>query len=280
MADRPQVFDFDPEFRTARCAFTITNQNPWATSPDARLYSARLRPESARQISVLFLLHGGFDTEATWTEYGRAHFILDNLLAMKKARPMIIVMLDGFATQRAPVANLDDRDGSRTAFEYDLLNEVIPFVETNYRIRPGRENRGITGLSMGGGQSLTIGLTHLEQLAWVGGMSASVAKRELVLGGVINDPKAVNRQLSFCGSPAPNPTEQCGRMRKWIRLSPSMASGTHLSRWKADTNGPCGGAAWRSFYLWYLRTESKSFSSAQPHSLGISQVSGADDYFL
>jgi enterochelin esterase family protein len=77
------------------------------------------------------------------------------------------------------------------------LCDVIPFVEKNYRIKSGRENRAITGLSMGGGQSLTIGLTHLKQFAWIGGMSAAVAKRQLVLAEVTKDPKVTNQQLKL-----------------------------------------------------------------------------------
>ena len=196
MADRPQIFDFDPGVPHGTVRLHNYESKSLGKLRRMRVYTPPGYDQSPRpKYPVLFLLHGGFDTEATWTEYGRAHFILDNLLAVKKARPMIIVMLDGFATRRSPVANLDDHAGSRTAFEDDLLNDVIPFVETHYRIRPGRENRGVMGLSMGGGQSLTIGLTHLERFAWVGGMSAAVAKRELVLGGVTNDPKVANHLL-------------------------------------------------------------------------------------
>jgi len=198
MADRPQIFDFDPGVPHGTVRLHDYASKSLGKLRRMRVYTPPGYDQSPHaKYPVLFLLHGGFDTEATWTEYGRAHFILDNLLAAKKARPMVVVMLDGFAMRSAPVPDPDDRVGSRTAFEDDLLNDVIPFVETNYRIRPGRENRGITGLSMGGGQSLTIGLTRLEQFAWVGGMSASVAKRELVLGGVINDPKMANRQLKL-----------------------------------------------------------------------------------
>jgi enterochelin esterase-like enzyme len=112
-------------------------------------------------------------------------------------------MLDGFATRNTSETNQVNRAGSSTAFEDDLLNDVIPFVEKNYRIKPGRENRAITGLSMGGGQSLTIGLTHLEQFAWIGGMSASVAKRELVLAEVTKVSKLANQQLKLVDQAQP-----------------------------------------------------------------------------
>jgi enterochelin esterase family protein len=146
---------------------------------------------------LLVLLHGGFDNEATWTEYGRAHFILDNLLAAKKAKPMLVVMLDGFASRTVQATSQMERSSGPTAFEDDLLNDVIPFVEKNYRIKPGRENWAITGLSMGGGQSLAIGLTHLVRFAWIGAMSASLANQESVLAAVTKDPKLTNQQLKI-----------------------------------------------------------------------------------
>jgi enterochelin esterase-like enzyme len=195
-ADRPQSFDFDPAVPHGTVRLHDYESKSLGKLRRMRVYTPPGYDQSPRaKYPVLFLLHGGFDTEATWTEYGRAHFILDNLLAGKKARPMIVVMLDGFATRNTRGTNRNDRTGRPTAFEDDLLNDVIPFVEKNYRIKPGRENRGITGLSMGGGQSLTIGLTHLERFAWVGGMSASVANRELALAEVIKDPKSANQQL-------------------------------------------------------------------------------------
>src|SRR5882724_7150548 len=197
-AERPQFFDFDPAIPHGTVRLHDYDSKSLGKLRRMRVYTPPGYDRSPRaRYPVLFLLHGGFDTEATWTEYGRAHFILDNLLAGRKARPMIVVMVDGFAAPNNRGTNQLDRLDTRTPFEDDLLDDVIPFVENNYRVKPGRDNCAITGLSMGGGQSLTIGLTHLERFAWVGGMSASVAKRELVLAGIINDPKAANRQLKL-----------------------------------------------------------------------------------
>jgi enterochelin esterase family protein len=94
---------------------------------------------------VLVLLHGGFDTEATWTEYGRAHFILDNLLAVRKATPMIVVMVNGFAERKIAGDNQFDRTSGPTAFEDDLLKDVIPFVEKRYRVIASKDSRAIAG---------------------------------------------------------------------------------------------------------------------------------------
>jgi len=197
-ADQPQFFDFDPTVPHGTVRLHDYESKSLGKLRRMRVYTPPGYDRSLRtKYPVLFLLHGGFDTEATWTEYGRAHFILDNLLAGKKAKPMIVVMLDGFATRNTPATNQVNRTDTATAFEDDLLCDVIPFVEKNYRIKSGRENRAITGLSMGGGQSLTIGLTHLKQFAWIGGMSAAVAKRQLVLAEVTKDPKVTNQQLKL-----------------------------------------------------------------------------------
>ncbi len=197
-SDRPQIFDFDPTVPHGTVHLHDYDSKSLGKLRRMRVYTpAGYEQNSRTRYPVLVLLHGGFDTEATWTEYGRAHFILDHLIAWKKAKPMIVVMVNGFAERNAGEAKPEQRPGTGTAFEDDLLEDVIPFVEKNYRIKPGRENRAITGLSMGGGQSLTIGLTRPERFAWIGGMSASVSKPELVLAGLINDPKAANRQLKL-----------------------------------------------------------------------------------
>jgi enterochelin esterase family protein len=124
-----------------------------------------------KHFPVLYLFHGTGDTEATWTEFGRAHMILDNLLAEGKAQPMLVVMPDGHA-------DLDDEEGigprNLAEFERDLLESVMPFVDKNYRTRPDGNHRAICGLSMGGIQSLFIGLRHTETFSWIGGMSAWV----------------------------------------------------------------------------------------------------------
>jgi enterochelin esterase family protein len=126
---------------------------------------------------TLYLQHGSGDNQATWTVHGKAHWILDNLLAQGRAKPMIVVMMDGHA---ATDTSREARDSNTTLFARDLLEEVMPFIEANYRVLPGASNRGLVGLSMGGGQSLTIGLNHPDRFAWVGGFSASAPSRAAV----------------------------------------------------------------------------------------------------
>jgi enterochelin esterase family protein len=147
---------------------------------------------------VLYLLHGNGDTEATWVEHGRAHLIADNLFAWGKAASMIIVMPDGHALPPGPrTTNAAERARAIAAFEGDLLQDVIPLVEANYRVKEGASYRAIIGLSMGGGQSLTIGLNHPELFAWVGGMSASIFSPETSIAYALGDAATTNRKLKL-----------------------------------------------------------------------------------
>ncbi len=143
----------------------------------------------AARYPVLYLFHGSGDNEATWSETGRANVILDNLLAQGKAKPMLIVMPDGHAA--SPTA-----ENRMEAFQRDLLEDVVPFVEANYRVKADRLNRAIIGLSMGGGQSLTIGLGHLDQFAWIGGMSAGLRNAEASVSTALKDPQ-INEKLKL-----------------------------------------------------------------------------------
>ena len=120
---------------------------------------------------VLYLLHGNNDLAAGWTFAGNANLILDNFQAEKKAVPMIIVMPWGHA---APFGS----PGNNERFEQYFLKEVMPLMEAKYRVSPGRRNRAIVGLSMGGGHALQIGLGHLDLFASVGLYGASMSKAD------------------------------------------------------------------------------------------------------
>jgi enterochelin esterase family protein len=160
---------------------------------------------------VLYLFHGSGDNDATWTVFGRAHLIADNLLAQRRAKPMIIVMPDGHAVppQPRPPAGTGAGPGAGmsrniAAFERDLLEDVMPLVEANYRVRTDPLFRAIAGLSMGGGQALVIGLNHPERFAWVGGFSAAVADPATSISAALADPKATGQALRLiwiaCGT--------------------------------------------------------------------------------
>ena len=152
--------------------------------------------KSRKDFPVMYLLHGSGDNDATWTALGRAHVIIDNLLAQKKAQPMIVVMTDGHAAFSQPSTNAEARARNTKAFESDLLGDVMPFVEENYRTINKRESRAIIGLSMGGGQSLAIGLNHPELFAWLGAMSASTPEESSV-AKALAEPDAMNKKLKL-----------------------------------------------------------------------------------
>jgi len=142
---------------------------------------------------TLYLQHGMGDNQATWVAHGKAHWILDNLIAQGRARPMVIVMMDGHATMAQGMAGFQN---NTAAFGRDLLEDVMPFVEANYRVRTDAASRAIAGLSMGGGQSLTIGLNHLDLFSWVAGFSSAVPSREAI-AGVLDNPPATNEKLKL-----------------------------------------------------------------------------------
>lgn len=148
--------------------------------------------DPAARFPVLYLFHGSGDNEATWTSFGHAHLIADNLAAQGKAKAMIIVMTDGHAA-----VGPEARGKNVELFGKDLLEDVMPFVEANYRTKADRESRAIVGLSMGGGQSLTVGLNHLELFAWVGGFSSAIGNPEVTVASALADAAATNAKLKL-----------------------------------------------------------------------------------
>ena len=123
---------------------------------------------------VLYLLHGAGGYEGSWWGSGRMNLIMDNLIADGKAVPMIVVMPNGHVTPLDSSRSAQSLSHNIAAFEADLLTDIIPFVERTYRARTGRDDRAIAGLSMGGGQTVGVGLKHLELFAWFGPFSAAV----------------------------------------------------------------------------------------------------------
>jgi enterochelin esterase-like enzyme len=123
---------------------------------------------------VLYLLHGIGGDENEWPRGGAPDVILDNLIADKKAVPMVVVMPNGRASKDITAKNGFGKQGPAfAAFEKDLLTDLIPFVEKTYSVKMDRDSRALAGLSMGGGQSLNFGLANLDTFAWVGGFSSA-----------------------------------------------------------------------------------------------------------
>jgi enterochelin esterase-like enzyme len=123
---------------------------------------------------VLYLLHGIGGDETEWQRFANPNVLLDNLIADGKAEPMIVVMPNGRAQKNDRAeGNVFATAPAFAAFEQDLLNDVIPAIESRYSVQADREHRALAGLSMGGGQSLNFGLGHLDTFAWIGGFSSA-----------------------------------------------------------------------------------------------------------
>ena len=125
---------------------------------------------------VLYLQHGAGENERGWIDQGRAHFILDNLIAAGAAKPMILVVDTGYATSARAAAETNQPGrfnplGGTAAFEEVMLQDIIPTIDRDYRTLARRESRAMAGLSMGAMQTLAITLRHLDQFAWIGAMS-------------------------------------------------------------------------------------------------------------
>jgi enterochelin esterase family protein len=125
---------------------------------------------------VFYLLHGASDCDDSWTSVGRASFILDNLIAAGKAKPMIMVMpaghtrASGFGLPPSTSTNRPPAD----EFIQDFTHDIMPYIEKNYRVHNDRKSRAIAGLSMGGGQTLNIAIPNLEKFAYFGVYSSGV----------------------------------------------------------------------------------------------------------
>jgi enterochelin esterase-like enzyme len=167
------------------------------------IYTPPNYDRSGAKYPVLYLLHGNGEAQNGWIMNGRANIILDNLIADKKAQPMIVVMPQGHALQGANVGPLvrltGETDMFSKRFPQDLLQEVIPLVERNYRVYTDADHRAIAGLSMGGGQALSIGLARTDLFHYVLGFSGAVGgpfmNAEAEFSEALSKPEFLNSKL-------------------------------------------------------------------------------------
>jgi len=133
-----------------------------------------------RRYPTLYLLHGFSDDASGWTAVGRANFILDHLIGAGLAQPMVVVMPLGYGRPEIvhqPLPTPDAPYADNVArFGEGLLGEIIPAIERTYRVRAEREYRALAGLSMGGAETLIVGLNHLDRFAWFGAFSAGAVR--------------------------------------------------------------------------------------------------------
>ena len=124
---------------------------------------------------VLYLVHGAGDSDDSWTSVGHAQYILDNLIAAGKAKPMIVVMPFGHTPERQGVNMMANTD-----FGQDLLKDLIPYVDGHFRTIDKPSSRAMAGLSMGGAHTLQYGLPHSEVFNYIGVFSMGLLSTEQV----------------------------------------------------------------------------------------------------
>jgi enterochelin esterase family protein len=172
-----------------------------------------------RHYPVLILQHGSGEDETGWTRQGRAQWILDNLIASRHALPMIVVMDRGYARRPgmpgfalSPITTIGDLDAAFGAFEDVIVRDLVPAIDAAFRTIPDRDHRALAGLSMGGMESLRIGLRHLDKFAWIASFSGPVLRSadpaaplmpsmlgpfdtKTAYGGAFADPAKLNARL-------------------------------------------------------------------------------------
>jgi enterochelin esterase-like enzyme len=192
--DEPFFFDVRPvphgtvEIRTYDSDVTDRSRQVYVYTPPGY-------DDGSAPLPVLYLLHGADGEDRSWTMLGRAHTILDNLYAAGRLAPMVVVMPYGYAYPwDAGVAG----DQQQADFLEDLKTQLIPFVESNYRVSRDRADRALAGLSRGGSQTLNIGLRHLDLFSRLGVFSAAGGSQpETVFADVAANAANVNRQLDL-----------------------------------------------------------------------------------
>jgi enterochelin esterase family protein len=152
---------------------------------------------------VLYLQHGGGEDETGWTKQGRANFILDNLIAAKKAQPMILVMENSTVLKQgerppAPPSTPGVVVAPSPTFGEIVIRDLIPTIDGRFRTLPGREHRTIAGLSFGAAYALDIGFSHLDMFSYFGSFSGTVLASMDVknsYGGVLSNATEFNKKV-------------------------------------------------------------------------------------
>ncbi len=155
-----------------------------------------------KRYPVLYLQHGSFEDETGWSAQGKAGLILDNLIADGKAKPMIIVMDNGYAFRAEDEQTTTSSSRPNMVFEEVMIGEIIPLIENRFRTIDHRESRAIAGLSMGANQTMRIVMNNLDKFAYYGGFSgtanypsATDIDAENFLGGVFSNGERLNDQI-------------------------------------------------------------------------------------
>ncbi len=217
-----------------------------------------------KKYPVLYLLHGIGGDETEWQRFASPDLILDNLMADGKAVPMIVVMPNGRAQKNDRAeGNVMASAPAFAVFEKDLLNDVIPAIESKYSVDTSREMRAIAGLSMGGGQSFNFGLGNLDTFAWVGPFSA--APNTKPAEELIPDVAAAKAKLKLLWI-------SCGNKDGLIRISQNVHQFLKKNEidhvWHVDGHGH-DPQHWGSSLYWFAQSvfQDKPAVAKQPRNL-------------
>jgi enterochelin esterase family protein len=205
-------------------------------------------PRKSDVYPVLYLLHGAGDNDSHWTLLGRANVIADNLIADGRAVPMIIVRPNGHISDRNREREKPDRFRERELFEKDMLESIVPLVESEYRVQADPQHRGIVGLSMGGGQSIAVGLGHTDRFAWIGAFSAAASADDPVLTGLRADPAQANQRIRLLWIAIGKDDFLLQRSRGFIEA----LDGLKLRHTYKETAGSHAWGVWRGYLADFL----------------------------
>jgi enterochelin esterase family protein len=153
-------------------------------------------PGASGRLPVLYLSHGYSDNEGSWSAHGKAHWILDSLIASRKAVPMIIVMMDAHPIPPGATGFEAYGPTNSAALCNELVQDIIPLVESSYKVAAKPRSRAFAGLSMGGHHALTVALNHHDKFNWIGAFSSAPPPTNTISAG-LGAPDAVNKSLKL-----------------------------------------------------------------------------------
>jgi enterochelin esterase-like enzyme len=215
------------ELKTTR-RFLLYTPPGYTSSPD-------------KSYPVLYLYHGAGDDETMWTRVGRANFVMDNLLAEGNAVPALIAMPFGHAVRNFREGS-NGGQGPTPTIEKDLLEYVMPIVEKEYRVKKDANHRAIAGLSMGGGQALSIGLKHTDKFASVAAFSAPIGQSSQYRA--LTDPAKANTSLKLLWIGVGSNDNMAGQS---IRFHESLDSKIIRHHWELTPGGLHNWLVWRPY---------------------------------
>ena len=156
-----------------------------------------LKANIKKRYPVLYLQHGMGEDETGWSKQGHMQHIMDNAIASGEAVPMIVVMESGDI--KAPFGPGQSRDQYGNSFYPVLLNDLIPYIDANFRTKTDRDNRAMAGLSWGGHQTFDVVLTNLDKFSYIGTFSGAIFGLDLntAYNGVFTNPEAFNKQIHY-----------------------------------------------------------------------------------